>query len=105
MSFWYDYFAAKQILDDRAATIKVGATSLDSRVSRVSAECLSSLALSQSFNEICGGKCSSTKCLTIISVTKGDHLKHRIISIMEFCIAVQWYYASPSIKGGGCWLY
>ena len=43
MSFWYDYFAAKQILDDRAATIKVGATSLDSRVSRVSAECLSSL--------------------------------------------------------------
>ena len=104
MSFWYDYFAAKQILDDRAATIKVGATSLDSRASRVSAECLSSLALSQSFNEICGGKCSSTKCLTIISVTKGDHLKHRIISIMEFCIAVQWY-ASPSIKRGGCWLY
>ena len=48
---------------------------------------LGSLALSQSFNEICGGKCSSTKCLTIISVTKGDHLKHRIISIMEFCIA------------------
>ena len=89
MSFWYDYFAAKQILDDRAATIKVGATSLDSRASRVSAECLSSLALSQSFNEICGGKCSSTKCLTIISVTKGDHLKYRIISIMEFCIAVQ----------------
>ena len=28
VSFWYDYFAAKQILDDRAATIKFGATSL-----------------------------------------------------------------------------
>ena len=66
---------------------------------------LGSLALSQSFNEICGGKCSSTKCLTIISVTKGDHLKHRIISIMEFCIAGCNGMPLLGIKGGGCWLY
>ena len=52
VSFWYDYFAAKQILDDRAATIKVGATSLDSRVSRVSAECLKGQIISKANFEV-----------------------------------------------------